>query len=81
MTRDANRWRCECGHVCYSDDMLRAPNPFDPEDEVTGCPRCKLIPQWEELCDEAGCLKAATCGFPVSPIGYRRTCAAHSDFA
>lgn len=73
-------WRCSCGHVCTDAEMLRAPHPFDPEDEVVGCPRCKTINEWTELCDEAGCSQPASCGFPTES-GYRRTCFAHSRFA
>lgn len=32
------------------------------------------------ICDEPGCYNTASCGFPTSDGGYRRTCHDHSDF-
>jgi hypothetical protein len=71
------RFRCtECGWIGLSDAMLRAPHPFDPDDIISGCPSCKLIGTFVNLCDEDGCNQQATCGWP-SPTGYRRTCYKH----
>jgi len=32
--------------------------------------------EWQERCDEPGCTREATAGFPT-PEGYRRTCSEH----
>lgn len=75
-TLTPDRWRCrECHSVTHEVDMLHAPNPFDPEDILSGCPGCKTVDSWIELCDE--CDEQATCGTPTSDGGYRRTCYDH----
>jgi hypothetical protein len=59
---------------------LIAPNPFDKEDIVVGCPKCNSVNQLRTACDEPGCWEEDTCGTPVvygSPVGYRRTCGKH----
>jgi hypothetical protein len=58
------------------DEILRAANPFDPEDDVCGCPRCKSVDSTVYACDEPGCWKDASCGTPTE-AGYRSTCGAH----
>jgi len=71
------QWRCEdCGWRGNQTQLLRAPNPFDPECEIVGCPQCKSVNGFENMCDEPGCKELATCGWP-SNAGYRRTCHAH----
>lgn len=72
-----DKWRCdECGWEGKSDDLLRATNPFDVGDTITGCQKCKTIGAFTEMCDENGCSKPAGCGWPSSE-GYRRTCFEH----
>lgn len=80
---ELKRWRCaECGTISLGIALLTAPNPFDAEHSITGCPTCKDVPQFKEICDESGCDSPATCGFPVESGfgGYRRTCGKHSNF-
>ena len=71
--------------VCYgrncnwhgtSDEVLRAPHPFEPGEEVWGCPKCKSIDSLYLACDEPGCWETASCGTPT-PAGYRSTCGKH----
>lgn len=59
-----------------SDEVLRAPNPFDPADELWGCPKCKAVECLYLVCDEPGCWEHSTCGTPT-PAGYRSTCGKH----
>jgi hypothetical protein len=75
-------WRCgHCGETFREDKFLRAQNPFSSEenDIIVGCPSCKSIGEFSQLCDEPKCLEEATCGFPVKIGfgGYRRTCGKH----
>lgn len=65
-----------CGWRGTTDQLLRAPNPFDPDDEMTACPSCRDVGSTEALCDEPGCREHATCGWQ-SPTGYRWTCGNH----
>lgn len=75
----AKRWMCEeCERIFEDSELLIAPNPFNPEAEIVGCPFCKSVDQFSEICDEPGCNMVTTCGFPT-PIGYRRTCSKHSQ--
>ena len=72
------RWRCsECNRVVEDESyFLRAPNPFDPLDEVMGCPHCKRVGEVSALCDELGCDAFVACGTPTD-LGYRNTCYKH----
>ena len=82
MTEDV-RWRCEeCGTVTPEPLLLKAPNPFNPSDVIVGCPRCKSVDQFERLCDEPGCTRNVSCGWPTGDEsdswgGYRMTCGKH----
>ena len=67
---------CSCGHRMNSDDALEAPNPFDQNDVIYGCPNCKGIDSFEAVCDEPGCWKTVGCGTPTNN-GYRNTCSQH----
>lgn len=74
---EPGKLRCDaCRRVLRSADVLSAPNPFAPDEDVYGCPHCRAVTRFEVLCDEPGCEAAATCGFPL-PGGYRLTCGVH----
>jgi hypothetical protein len=71
------RWLCNvCGWIGDDAELLRAPNPFNPKDEVCGCPKCRAVNDLANACGTPGCVREASCGFPV-PGGYRRTCYEH----
>lgn len=57
-------------------ELLTAQNPFDPGETISGCPKCKAIDDAIVACDEPGCWREATCGWP-SESGYRWTCGKH----
>jgi hypothetical protein len=65
-----------CGWIGDDAELLRAPSPFDVADTICGCPQCKAVNDVVNACDEPGCAREATCGFP-DPGGYRRTCVEH----
>jgi len=70
-------WRCtECGWVCETKELLTAPNPFDDNMTISGCPGCKEIGRFENMCNVPGCDKPATCGTPTKD-GYKRLCGNH----
>lgn len=74
-----DRWQCrECDNIVLRSDMLMAANPFEPTGVLYGCPQCKEVNSWREVCDEDGCDREAACGWPT-PDGYRRTCFDHWD--
>lgn len=73
------RWQCDnCNWIGTQAEFLTAPNPFDTDLSILGCPACKDVGDFIALCDEAGCNAPVTCGWP-SPGGYRHTCGAHSQ--
>jgi len=75
-----NKWRCpDCHWIGPTDDFLEGKNPFDETDTILGCPACKAIVNFDQVCDEDGCDALTSCGFPT-PDGYRNTCYRHSDF-
>lgn len=79
MTDAAKLWGCnDCSWIGRQSALLVAPNPFDPTDNILGCPQCKAIGSFWEVCDEPCCKRQASCGFPTETGGYRRTCGQHS---
>jgi hypothetical protein len=49
------RWLCQdCGTVTADADLLRAPSPFDPETELSGCPECKSHDAFVAACEVCG---------------------------
>ena len=75
MTLKPNRWKCDvCGHISQESELLVGKSPFRDDDDVVGCPKCRMIPNFIEMCDE--CDHDAACGTPIEG-GYRRTCGEH----
>jgi len=65
------RWLCQdCGTVTADQDLLRAPSPFDPETEMTGCPECKSHDALVAACEVCG---KRACG--GRSMGFTRCCA------
>lgn len=78
MKLETNKRRCYgCGKQSTSEQLLHAPNPFDPEQELSGCPHCYGIDRMQMICDEPGCQNLGTCGTPTTGGGYRWTCHFH----
>ena len=72
-----DKWLCdECGHRLTRAEMLEGVNPFDSEDTIVGCPECKLIDCFTQLCNIPHCTKIAGCGTPTKH-GYLRCCYKH----
>lgn len=65
-----------CNWIGREVELLKAPNPFDPEETLTGCPLCRGVNTMLDCCDEPECFEYASCGTPT-PTGYRRTCHKH----
>ena len=75
------RYKCmQCSNICEETAVLSAPNPFDATDTIVGCPSCKSVDSLVTACDEPGCTKEASSGWP-SDKGYRHTCFEHSDWS
>lgn len=68
-----------CGWRGLQSEMLTAPNPFDADETVNGCPNCKSVDTLITTCDEPGCWRETSCGTPT-PTGYRRTCGQHAPW-
>ena len=69
----------ECHWTGTTDLLLVGISPFDAGETVYGCPKCKAIDSDMQICDEPGCKKPSSCGFPDKKYGcYRRTCYEHS---
>lgn len=67
----------ECGWHGTTDMMLEAPNPFMPDDVVTGCPDCRAVSCLVFACEHADCWREVSCGTPT-PSGYAQTCGEHA---
>ena len=66
----------ECGQKTAESELLTAPNPFNPEDTICGCPKCLSAGEFVGACDEPGCNEESSMGTPT-PTGYRHTCYKH----
>ena len=78
------KWQCNnCNIIISKDEWLTAPSPFDPDEMLTACPRCRqCVDGFALLCDEPGCTRPATCGWPTGAAddewgGYRHSCGDH----
>lgn len=71
------KWVCDCCHSVTT-SPLSAPNPFDPEDTLHGCPACKSVNSLYLCCIHDGCARIASAGKP-NALGYRYawTCRDH----
>ena len=67
---------CGCSWKGTRGDVRLAPNPFNPEDTITGCPDCDCINTIVEACDVSGCWESITCGTPTMN-GFLHTCSKH----
>lgn len=71
-------WRCEeCRKITKHDDLLKAANPFDDSDTITGCPSCRVVNSFVKVCDEPECEDEVSCGWPDKNENYRLTCHQH----
>ena len=66
----------ECGNVFETTQMLKAPSPFDPDDVLCACPKCKTPEVLQAICQVEGCKGEATCGKPTKH-GYLHLCRYH----
>lgn len=67
----------ECRWQGTMNQLLKAPNPFDADDQIVACPNCKTISSSVRVaCMFAGCFEVATCGTPTSD-GYQHLCGKH----
>lgn len=77
----ARRWRCDdCYESFDESEFLRAPSPFDPEDEITGCPRCKSTDDFTPLCDHGSCTRQGSGGYPMANGSYVLRCFEHRPY-
>jgi len=59
------RWICtECGHICFDEFILEAPNPFDVTSNIAGCPDCKAVDSFNGACMDEKCRKVHSSGTP-----------------
>ena len=65
-----------CNWHGTSDEALTAISPFDEDDEIWACPKCKTVDSLRLSCDEPECWMPVDCGTPT-PDGYRHTCSKH----
>ena len=73
------RWRCgDCYAIFLNEEMLRAENPFEAEDEITGCPSCKSVNSFDLVCDFPGCTRVSSSSEPTPEGGYVHRCHEHS---
>ena len=69
--------RCNsCGWKGIAENMLHAPNPFDSEDTIVGCPNCRMVEDYAHVCDHDGCWETAARGTPT-PERYVWSCHKH----
>jgi hypothetical protein len=75
-----HKMTCRCGWRGIFTALLRAPDPFNPGDELTACPECRQQDDMSTACETDGCWKDATCGGTFADGVYRWTCGPHADW-
>lgn len=60
-------------------EVLRAENPFEPGDEILGCPRCHTVSHIVYACDFGDCKRDVSCGWLDAEGKYWSTCGAHMN--
>lgn len=75
------RWRCtECNDTMEVSDIDSVQDP--KSDNIWSvCPHCRTPEHFDLVCDEPGCMKIVSSGWPTPDGGYRRTCYLHSNLA
>ena len=78
---EGRMWRCKaCNTITPEHALLTAVSPFDAEQSLTACPKCKTCDEgFDLLCDEPGCRLAVSCGWPTLDGAYRQTCGLHME--
>ena len=78
------KWECNnCLFIISKDEWLTAPSPFNADEMLKACPYCwQCTDGFALVCDEPGCTRLATCGWPTGAAddewgGYRHTCGYH----
>lgn len=78
MDDDKQKIACEdCGWHGISAQTLSAPNPFEPEYLIYGCPECKSIETFYVACQHDGCWDKASSGTPLKDGSYVWACHRH----
>ena len=78
MNKRPQRWKCQSCNLINS-ELLEAPNPFDANLTIYGCPGCKDVNYFVPICDEPGCMEESSAGWIEGGV-YRRTCYRHSRY-
>lgn len=75
-----DRFICfECQWIGPLDNILVAPDPFDPEHQISACPQCREITSTlRSACHVCGCSNFGSCGEPWPDGLYRWSCYDHS---
>jgi len=71
---------CGCGWRGIETQLLRAPDPFNPGDELTACPDCRQQGELRMACETDGCWKESSCGGTFADGVYRNTCGPHAEW-
>lgn len=78
MSTEPGKFICPtCNAKLREPEILSAANPFDPNDLILGCPKCRDVVHFDSVCDEPGCWELHCCGFPIGDGSYRMTCSKH----
>jgi len=74
------KWMCQehgCGWGGLHSELLRAPDPFSPGEEVTACPDCRTLSNTiTTACYAPGCREEGSNGTPTTD-GYKWHCHKH----
>lgn len=72
------RIRCNnCDWIGTTEQLLTATSPFDSEDILTACPKCKSVEDRDHLCGIEGCRELSGMGVPMKDGSYVWLCHNH----
>lgn len=61
----------------FDDELLRGENPFDKDEFIFGCPKCKGINTDLAACEIENCWEEVSCGYSTKEGTYIQTCRKH----
>jgi hypothetical protein len=70
----------DCRWVGVDSEVLRAPNPFTPVEELWGCPKCHGVNTMVRACEIEGCNEVGSIGDFGRDGVYRITCHKHAPW-
>ena len=79
--KSADKYKCGCcDTISIVGDILKAPSPFNTQDELWGCSHCFAAEDFNRVCDTDDCISISVVGMPIGDE-YKFLCREHAQYA